>query len=262
MTAIGRLRAIPSWQITLGAALLALGFLIAAQLASEGPRVRYTTQERTPLLETARELQAQQDDLKVQILTLRERIQTIERQGEGSAGLVSQLNAQLEQARIAAGLIPLTGTGIVLQLEDSQEPVPQDGSASDYLVGSRDIRTVVDELWGAGAEAIAVNGERITPATAIIDIGSSLLVNSAYLAPPYQITALGPRDQYERLSKSPGFADFVRSRAEAYGIRLSFAEPDSVDLPAFVGTVTLRYSRPLPSPSAGPSTSVAPGPAN
>lgn len=262
MTAIGRLRAIPSWQITLGAALLALGFLIAAQLASEGPRVRYTTQERTPLLETARELQAQQDDLKVQILTLRERIQTIERQGEGSAGLVSQLNAQLEQARIAAGLIPLIGTGIVLQLEDSQEPVPQDGSASDYLVGSRDIRTVVDELWGAGAEAIAINGERITPATAIIDIGSSLLVNSAYLAPPYQVTALGPRDLYERLSQSPGFTDFVRSRAEAYGIRLSFAEPDSVDMPAFVGTVTLRYSRPLPSPSAGPSTSATPGPTN
>ncbi len=262
MTAIGRLRAIPSWQMTLGAALLALGFLIAAQLASEGPRVRYTTQERTPLLETARELQAQQDDLKVQILTLRERIQTIERQGEGSAGLVSQLNAQLEQARIAAGLIPLIGTGIVLQLEDSQKPVPQDGSTSDYLVGSRDIRTVVDELWSAGAEAIAVNGERITPATAIIDIGSSLLINSAYLAPPYQITALGPRDLYERLSQSPGFTDFVRSRAEAYGIRLSFAEPDSVDMPAFVGTVTLRYSRPLPSPSAGPSTSATPGPTN
>ena len=262
MTAIGRLRAIPSWQITLGAALLALGFLIAAQLASEGPRVRYTTQERTPLLETARELQAQQDDLKVQILTLRERIQTIERQGEGSAGLVSQLNAELERARIAAGLIPLTGTGIVLQLEDSQQPVPPDGSASDYLVGSRDIRTVVDELWGAGAEAIAVNGERITPATAIIDIGSSLLINSAYLAPPYQITALGPRDLYQRLSKSPGFTDFVRARAESYGIRLSFAEPDSVDIPAFVGTVTLRYSRPLPSPSARPSTSAPPGPGN
>ncbi len=259
MTAIGRLRAIPSWQITLGVALLALGFLIAAQLASEGPRVRYTTQERTPLLETARELQAQQDDLKVQILTLRERIQAIERQGEGSAGFVSQLNAELERARIAAGLIPLTGTGIVLQLEDSQQPVPPDGSASDYLVGSRDIRTVVDDLWGAGAEAIAVNGERITSATAIIDIGSSLLINSAYLAPPYQITALGPRDLYERLSKAPGFTDFVRSRAEAYGIRLSFAEPDSVDMPAFVGTVTLRYSRPLPSPSAGPSASAAPG---
>ena len=67
------MRAIPSWQVTLGAALLGLGFLIAAQLAAEGPRVRYTTQERSPLVETAIELQAQQEALKQQILDLRER---------------------------------------------------------------------------------------------------------------------------------------------------------------------------------------------
>jgi uncharacterized protein YlxW (UPF0749 family) len=240
-----RLGRIPSWQITLGAALLVLGFLIAAQLGAEGPRVRYTTQERTPLLETAIELQGQQDDLKTRILQLREEIQAVEGQGAGSADLVRQLNADLEAARIAAGLIPLSGSGIVLQLDDSQAPVPPDASQADYLVGSRDIRTVVEELWLAGAEAIAVNSERLTPTTAIIDIGSSLLVNSAYLAPPYQVTALGPADLYERLSRSPGFIDFVRARAEAYGIRLSFAEPESVDMPAFAGTVTLRYSRSL-----------------
>ena len=71
VTAVRRLRAIPSWQITLGLALLALGFLVAAQLASEVPRARYTTQERTPLVETADELQAQQDGLKARILELR-----------------------------------------------------------------------------------------------------------------------------------------------------------------------------------------------
>jgi uncharacterized protein YlxW (UPF0749 family) len=255
------LRNIPSWQITLGAALLVLGFLIAAQLGSERPRVRYTTQERTPLLETATELQAQQDGLKARILELREDIQAVEGQGAGSADLVRQLNAQLQEARIAAGLIPLTGTGIVLQLDDSQALVPLGASQADYLVGSHDVRSVVEELWVAGAEAIAINGERVTATTAIIDIGSSLLVNSAYLAPPYQVTALGPTDLYDRLSRSPGFIDFVRARAEAYGIRLSFAEPESVDMPAFAGTVTLRYSRPLASPSAAPAgaTSGSPG---
>ncbi len=258
---LARLRAIPSWQVTLGAALLALGFLVAAQLGSEGPRVRYTTQERTPLLETATELQAQQDELKTRILQLRADIVTAEGQGAGSADLVRQLNTQLEEARIAAGLIPLTGTGMVLRLEDSQAPVPPDASQADYLVGSHDIRTVVEELWLAGAEAIAVNSERVTPTTAIIDIGSSLLVNSAYLAPPYQVTALGPTDLYERLSRAPGFVDFVRARAEAYGIRLSFAEPETVDIPAFAGTVTLRYSRPLASPPAVPAgvTGIEPG---
>ena len=254
-----RLLDLPSWQITLGVALLVLGFLIAAQLGAEGPRVRYTTQARAPLLETALELQAHQDQLKTRILELREGIQAAEGQGVGSADLVRQLNKDLEAARIAAGLIPLTGTGMVLQLGDSQLPVPPGSSQADYLVGSRDIRSAVEELWIAGAEAIAINGERITTTTAIIDIGSTLLVNSAYLAPPYQVSALGRTDMYDRLSRSPGFIDFVRSRAEAYGIQLSFAEPETVEIPAFAGTVTLRYSRPL-APPPTPPVGISAGP--
>lgn len=256
MTVRRRLRAIPSWQITLGVAMLVLGFLVAAQLATDGPRVRYTTQERAPLVETVSEMQAQQDDLKARILDLRDQIQRIQGVGQGSADVVRQLNANLQQARIAAGLVSLTGTGIVIQLEDSRSIVPPGGSESDYLVGSRDIRLVVEELWGSGAEAIAVNGERLTPTSAIIDVGASLLVNSAYLTLPYQISALGPADLYDRLSASPGFVDFVRSRADVYGIGISLAEPESIDMPAFAGTVTLRYSRPLASPSAAPSGSV------
>jgi uncharacterized protein YlxW (UPF0749 family) len=250
---MGRLRAIPSWQLTLGVALLGLGFLVAAQLAAQGPRVRYTTQERAPLVETATQLQAQQEELKATILELREQIQAMEGSGEGSAAVVKDLNDQLEAARIAAGLIPLTGTGIVLLLDDSLEPVAPDANEADYLVDGRDLRTVVEELWIAGAEAIAINGERITPTSAVIDIGPSVLVNSAYLAAPYQVTALGPRDLYSRLAASPGFVDFIRARAESYGVRVSFAEPESVDIPAFAGTVTLRYARPAASPTPAAS---------
>ncbi len=253
MTLGARLRAIPSWQVTLGVALLGLGFLVAAQLAAEGPRVRYTTQERSPLVETASELQADQEALKTSILDLRARIQAAEGAGEGSAALVSGLNDQLQAARIAAGLIPLTGPGIVLQLEDSLEPADPEGNMSDLLVGARDLRTIVEELWAAGAEAIAVNGERMTPTTAVIDIGPSILINSAYLAGPFQVAAIGPDDLYARLSSSPGFVDFIRARAEAWGLRVSIAEPESVDMPAFVGTVTLRYARPQPSPASAPS---------
>jgi uncharacterized protein YlxW (UPF0749 family) len=225
---------------------------MAAQLAAEGPRVRYTTQERSPLVETATDLQADQEILKAAILEVRAKIQAAEHEGEGSAALVKDLNDQLEDARIAAGLIPLTGTGIVLQLEDSLAPVDPEGNTQDLLVGARDLRTIVEELWAAGAEAVAVNGERMTPTTAVIDIGPSVLVNSAYLAGPYQVTALGPPDLYARLSASPGFVDFIRARAETWGLRVSIAEPGSVDIPAFAGTVTLRYARPQPSPSGPP----------
>jgi uncharacterized protein YlxW (UPF0749 family) len=253
VTVMGRIRSIPSWQLTLGVALLGLGFLVAAQLAAQGPRVRYTTQERAPLVETATQLQAQQEELKASILELREQIQAMEGSGEGLAAVVKDLNDQLEAARIAAGLIPLTGTGIVLLLDDSLEPVAPDANEADYLVDGRDLRAVVEELWIAGAEAIAINGERITPTSAVIDIGPSVLINSAYLAAPYQLTALGPRDLYSRLAASPGFVDFIRARAQSYGVRVSFAEPESVDIPAFAGTVTLRYARPAASPAPSAS---------
>jgi len=254
-----RIRAIPSWQVTLGLALLALGFLIAAQLAAEGPRIRYTTQERSPLVEAVLSQQTQQQDLKAQIVALRASIQKVEEQDTGAAAQAKDLNSRLEEARIAAGLIGLTGTGIVLKLEDSTQPVPPDGNAADYLVTAADLRTVVDELWLSGAEAVAINGERLTTTSAIIDIGGSVLVNVAYLAGPFQISAIGPTDMFARLSASPGFEDFVATRRGSFGIGISWAEPESVDMPAFGGSLNFRESQPVVSPSAAPAGSAPTG---
>lgn len=254
MTTLGsRIRALPSWQVALAGALVALGFLIAAQARSEAPRVRYTTQERAPLVQTVLALQAQQDSLKDRILELRTRISAAEQGAAGSGALVRDLNAALRAARVAAGLVALEGPGIYLQLEDSQVPVPAGESVADYRVGARDLRLVVGELWLAGAEAVSVNGERLVPTTAFVDIGGTLLVNSAYLAPPYQVAAIGPPDLYQVLVTSPGFVELVQARADRFGIRISFAEPDRVTVPAYAGTVTLRYGRP-PAPSAAPGS--------
>lgn len=254
MSTLGaRVRAVPGWQLTLFAALIALGFLVAAQVRTEAPRVRYTTQERQPLVETVVALQAQQDALKERVLELRSQFAAAEAGAVGSDQLVRQLNQALLAARVAAGIVALEGPGIVLQLEDSQAPVPPGVSAADYLVSARDLRTVVEELWLAGAEAVAINGERITPTTAIVDIGGSVLVNSAYLAPPFQVAAIGPDDLYDQLVAAPGFVELVQARAERFGIRLSFAQPATVVVPAYAGSVTLRYARPpAPSPTPAP----------
>jgi len=251
---VGRVRSIPSWQVTLGLALLALGFLIAAQMASEGPRVQYTTQERTPLVATVLDLQKQQDQLKQQVLDARAAIQQLEAAGEGGAAVTKQLNDQLQNAQIAAGLVAMTGPGLVIQLSDSTLTVPADGNQQDYLVSGSDVLTVVDQLWAAGAEGMAINGERVVVSTAVVDIGGSVVVNGAYVAAPYQITAIGPGTLFDTLTHQPGFADFVRARSEAFGIGVSYATPDSVDLPAYAGSMNLRYGRAVetPAPTAVP----------
>ena len=254
MTGLGaRVRSIPTWEVTLFVALVALGFLIAAQLRSEAPRVEYTSQERAPLIETALGLQSQQKGLQAQILDLRSRIAAAEASNEGSDATVQQLNDGLFQARVSAGLTALEGAGLVVQLEDGQQPLQAAGSA-DELVTGLDVRTVVEELWLAGAEAVAVNDERVVSTTAIIDIGGSLLVNSAYLAPPYQVKAVGPADMYAQLASSASWIEFVSARAGQGGIQLAIAQPSDLVLPAYGGTVTIRYAQPpaSPAPTANP----------
>jgi uncharacterized protein YlxW (UPF0749 family) len=239
---VGRVRALPSVQVTLSIALLVLGFLVAAQIAAEGPRVAYSTQERSPLIDAALGLQTQQEALKASILDLRKRIGDLEAQDPGAAESLKNLYAQLEDARLAAGLVAVSGKGIAFKLEDGTQ-----GSGVDALVSAQDVQVLVEELWLAGAEGISVNGERIVGSTAIIDIGGSILVNSAYLAPPYTISAIGPPDLYDRLQHSVAFIQFVQGRVEPSGLKLSVAQLDKVELPAFAGTVALRYAQPAPS---------------
>ena len=239
---VARFRELPSGQVTLSIALLVLGFLIAAQITGEKPRTQYSTQERAPLIQTALDLQTKQETLKTQILDLRKRIGDLEAQDPGAAESLRQLYADLEDARLAAGLIAISGPGVAFRLEDGTP-----GAGVDALVSARDVRILVQELWLAGAEGVAVNGERLSATSAVIDIGGSILVNSAYLAPPYQISAVGPPDLYERLQGSVTFVDFVQGRINRSGISLSVAELASVDLPAFAGTVNLRYAAPAAS---------------
>ena len=244
-----RLRSIPSWQLALGAAMLALGFLVAIQLGTEGPRVRYSSSERPPLLETARELDAAQEALEARILQLRGDIQAAQEAAVGSDQRVRDLSEALKDARLAAGLVELQGAGLVVRLDDSTQPVPPGAAPDDYLVTASDLRTVIEELWLAGAQAISVNGERIVQTTALTDIGPSILVNSSYLQPPYDISVIGPGDMYDRLTTSPSFLDLVRARVDGYGVALGFLPADDVVVAAFSGAVNLVEGRPTPSQS-------------
>ena len=79
------------------------------------------------------------------------------------------------------------------------------------------------------------------------------LLNSAYLAPPYQVSAIGPTDLLEQLGLSRGWMEFVDTRVGTFGLRISYAEPEVVEVPEFAGSIVLRRSRAVPrSPSAAP----------
>jgi uncharacterized protein YlxW (UPF0749 family) len=254
-SALGRARTVRSWRIALALSLATLGFLIAAQVRTEAPRVRYTTLERAPLLETAIGLQAQQEQLQASIVDLRGRISATEKGSQGSDTLVQSLTADLDATRLAGGLVALQGPGLVIQLEDAEQPAPSGESDVDRRVNAGDVRAVVEQLWLAGADAVSVNGERINGLSGFLDVGDSILATASYLVPPYQVVAIGGSDLYDRLTAAPAFAGWVRARVQPYELRVRYAEIQDAAVPAYAGTVQLRYARPAASPTATPAGS-------
>ena len=95
---------------------------------------------------------------------------------------------------MAAGLVAMTGPGLVIQLTDSSAAVPQGSDEPDYLVSGQDVRASSRSCGWPGRRASRSTASGSRSSTAIVDIGGSVLVNSAYVAPPYQVSAIGPAD--------------------------------------------------------------------
>jgi uncharacterized protein YlxW (UPF0749 family) len=94
-----------------------------------------------------------------------------------------------------AGLDPVHGPGLIVTLNDAQRDAngrfPRDASPDDLVVHQQDIQAVVNALWGAGAEAIQMQDQRIIATSAPRCVGNTLLLNGRTYSPPYRITAIG-----------------------------------------------------------------------
>lgn len=113
---------------------------------------------------------------------------------------------------LASATSRVEGPGVVVKLEDG----PSSASRSGF-VRDTDLRTIMNLLWGAGAEAISISGNRVGPGTTVRTAGSTILVNLAPVSSPYVIEAIGdPAAMLETLSTGAG-QDSVRAMEKSLG---------------------------------------------
>jgi uncharacterized protein YlxW (UPF0749 family) len=99
----------------------------------------------------------------------------------------------------------------------------------------RDLQTVVNGLWAAGAEAISVNGQRLTALSAIRSAGEAILVDFRPLTPPYVVSAVGDADALRAGFASGSAGPYLHALEDNYGITSSIDSVSSLSLPASSG---------------------------
>lgn len=241
----------PQWAISIGLALAVIGFIGAAQWNSSLGRQEFVTSAQRVLVSEAEQAQRQQESLRTQIEEAEARLREFQARDEGSRTVQERLNQEVAAARLIAGLTDVRGPGVVIEIADSLQPVPPDGRDANYLVLTDDVRDIVTALWGSGAEAISISGggagpsERLVTTTSIYGVGSSILVNTAFLSPPFRIEAIGPEGLADRFQAHPSYLTRVAARIDAYGLQFAWEPRDEVIVEAFVGNTRLRYGAPL-----------------
>jgi uncharacterized protein YlxW (UPF0749 family) len=182
------------------------------------------------------------DSLATRVQSARESALTGSASDRALADEVSAL-----EATVGGGAV--TGSGLQVTLQDGPPAQAGDDGPDLARILDTDIQLVVNGLFASGAEAVSVNGQRVTVLSPIRSAGEAVLVGFRPLTPPYVVNAVGP-DSLATTFEQSSAREELAGLETAYGIGVDVAEQDDVTVPARLD-LQVRYTREVESGGAG-----------
>lgn len=210
-------------------ALALAGFVLAIGVSARLINAPVVDDQRQALLSRIDSARQSQDDLLGQVEQVRTQVADATAADLERSQAGRRLATAIADREAVTGYSTVRGPGVVLTLADA--PPDDSGATGDVeRVLDSDVQTAVNGLWRAGAEAVAVNGQRITALSAIRSAAGAILVNYRPLSPPYAIEAIGsPNSLLEDFLASPDAAE-LRAVSEQFGIGFTATPADEVQL--------------------------------
>jgi uncharacterized protein YlxW (UPF0749 family) len=216
-----------------------VGFLVmTAHLNPLPGLVSARAPERERLASLIRVEQSRSSELRFTADDLRRQVAGFQKsRGAGAAGPSEELTTMRERM----GLVAAEGPGLVVTLDDSADRESPSGNLNDLVIHSQDVQAVANGLWGAGAEALAVNGQRVVPTSAILCVGNTLLINGTVHSPPFRFAALGANlhDAFMGDSLVKRFSE----DADRFKLGFKVEDRDRLSVPPYTGTSKVRFAR-------------------
>lgn len=216
------------------------GYMMATSaIASQGDDLRPSRTTELSGLVAAEADRA--DELAQRAAELRSEVDELTRQSatlEGGLG-GEALQTVAEQAASTA----VTGPALTVTLTDAPANVNPAGVDEDLLVvHQQDIQAVVNALWEGGAEAMTIQGQRVSSRTGIKCVGNTVVLHNVPYSPPYVITAIGNTASMRTALDNSDYLDVYREYVTAYRLGYTVEGRGEVTMPAYDGPTEVRYA--------------------
>jgi uncharacterized protein YlxW (UPF0749 family) len=240
-------RVLPTITVGIGTVVgaLVLGLLLATAAEEEHQRSPAAAATRQRLIDEVDRADAAADQLERNVSRLRAQVDHDRREAVALTGSGRSAADELKGLEAVTGAGAVEGPGIEVRVDDATAgPTAtgdvRDDETQDGKVVDRDLQILVNGLWGAGAEAVSINGRRLTALTAIRAAGAAILVDYRPLRPPYEVRAIGDPDRLEARFADGAGGRYLKLLADNFGVRYRISTQREMRLPAASG-VTLRH---------------------
>ena len=231
---------------SLAAVLALVGFLTLVASSGVKQAKRGEESRRAGLVKLINTRQDEVESLGKELVRLRADVAAARRRLSSTSADDAR---RLRDVQLWAGTSAVSGPGLEVRLSDGRREGRIDADRQSLSIHDVDLQLVVNALWAAGAEAVAVNGQRLVATSPIRAAGETITVNFRPLVPPYKVeTAGGDETAFERSAVAQRFQQWV----EDYGLGFSVKRRSKILLPAYEGTLQLSSARPVePAPPNG-----------
>lgn len=238
---------------------VAAGLLLAAVVVTVGAAearisAPVVAKERQDLIDRIDKETSSADRLEADVERIRTEVGDRQRQALQQHG-----GDQAELVALLSGATPVHGPGVKLVVDDAKGtdiggggPRESSGFSDTGRVRDRDMQRVVNGLWESGAEAVAINGQRLTSLSAIRAAGDAILVDNRPLVPPYTVLAIGDGQRLSTAFQDSADGQYLHALVENFGIRSRISAEGDVRLPA-APSLTVRTAEPRGAGVATPS---------
>lgn len=216
----------PRSRVVAAAVIAVFGILISVAAVQNSRNEEVEDAGRTTLISRIIEARDDLEGRQAAIADLTRENRELTEALTGLASVRQQATSQVRRLQLVAGYLAVTGEGVRIVVNDNP------GGDPIQLVTDADLAMLADGLWEAGAEAIAINDQRLNPLGSIRNVGSAIHVNTVPLTPPYVVRAIGDRRtlQADLLNTTQGARFF--SLADQLGFELSVDDVPELELPA------------------------------
>ena len=229
-----------TWLIPVTIVCIFSGFFLAMQLKvmANNTLANPLSQKNTNLVMIIKDLEKEIESQETQIEKIRNTIDAMQK--KDVTGNLQELQEQLKQSKIIAGLTPVAGKGIIITVDDNTEDfkVNSQSDPNRSLVHYEHLLNIVSELKVGAAEAISINGLRLITSSEIRCVGNTILINTTRIAPPFEIRAIGSPKLLAEISLN---GELEILRASNYPVSLQ--EEDEVIIPAYKGSLQFSYAK-------------------